>query len=327
MDIPEQRTRGARGGTIVCMALNCGVDKVYDCPGFGLRGIFQPRRAVTCTGGKAVNQARMAHTLGARVLVCGFAGGLVGDQTRRELSVEGIAHSFEPTQDESRLAITVLDAAAGTHTEVNEWGPHVSPQELGRLLGRYESLLPGASLVSFAGSAPIGVPRDIYGTMVAMARSAGVATMLDARGEWLRHGVAAGPTIVKPNQAEMGELLGRPIDGIDAAARAALELCDRGIDRVVVTLGAEGALCVEARERRVVRAWLPPIPVLSAVGSGDAFAGALAAGFACGEALAESVRRGIACGAASAQRLGPAFVSLDEVDALAEGATMERVIL
>jgi len=305
---------------VLCVALNCGIDKVYDCRGFGLKGIHQPKRSVTCIGGKAVNQARTVRTLGIGVLVTGFAGGAVGEAARQQLRCEGIEHDFQPTQDESRLAITILDSATDTHTEVNEWGSHVSTAELAGWLSRYEELLGRASLVSFAGSAPPGVPRDIYRRTIAMARARGIDTMLDARGDWLRSGLEAGPDVVKPNQAELGELLGAAPRTLEETARAALALCARGVRQVVVTLGADGA--VAARDGRAVHGRIDPVPAISAVGSGDALAGALAAGWVRGEPIEDALRRGIACGAASALRLGPAFVDVDEVQELCQRVRM-----
>lgn len=310
-------------GRVLCVALNCGIDKVYDCRGFALSGIHQPARWLTCAGGKAVNQARMLHALGADVLVTGLAGGFVGRATEDQLRCEGIRHDFERVQDESRLAITVIDPERGVHTEVNELGPHVTSRELAAFVERYDRLLVNACLAAFAGSAPPGVGPSVYGELIRRAKARGVATFLDARGEWLRQGVEAGPEIVKPNQAELGQLLGATPAGISETARAAAELCARGIRQVVVTLGAEGALGVS--EGVAVRGWLEAVPVESAVGSGDAFAAALSAGWVRGEPLDESLRRGIACGTASAMRLGPAFVTPGEVDCLAGRVRMERV--
>ncbi|HQK93671.1 MAG TPA: 1-phosphofructokinase family hexose kinase [Armatimonadota bacterium] len=322
-DLAQTGKRPHARERVLCVALNCGIDKVYDCRGFALTGIHQPARWLTCAGGKAVNQARMLHALGIDVLVTGFAGGFVGRATEDQLRCEGIPHDFERVQDESRLAITVIDPERGVHTEVNELGPHVTSNELADFIERYSCLLADVCLAAFAGSAPPGVGPSIYGQLIRMAKARGVATFLDARGEWLRQGVLAGPDMVKPNQAELGHLLGRVPSGIREMALAAAELCARGVRQVVVTLGADGALGVS--EGVALHGWLEPVPVESAVGSGDAFAAALSAGWVRGAPLEESLRRGIACGTASAMRLGPAFVYRDEVDCLADRVRMEPV--
>ncbi|HOS95985.1 MAG TPA: PfkB family carbohydrate kinase, partial [Armatimonadota bacterium] len=94
-DLAQTGKRPHARERVLCVALNCGIDKVYDCRGFALTGIHQPARWLTCAGGKAVNQARMLHALGIDVLVTGFAGGFVGRATEDQLRCEGIPHDFE----------------------------------------------------------------------------------------------------------------------------------------------------------------------------------------------------------------------------------------
>ena len=71
---------------------------------------------------------------------------------------------------------------------------------------------------------------------------AGAAVYLDAEGELLRQGVTAGPALIKPNQAELSGVMGRPLTTEDETIRAAQELLAQGVGCVAVTMGAGGAL-------------------------------------------------------------------------------------
>jgi ribokinase len=74
-----------------------------------------------------------------------------------------------------------------------------------------------------------------------------------------------------PNQTELALLSGRPVTTTAEAVAAARVLIARGIERIVVTLGADGALYVDATEERHV----PSIAVdaVDTTGAGDAFIG------------------------------------------------------
>jgi sugar/nucleoside kinase (ribokinase family) len=99
---------------------------------------------------------------------------------------------------------------------------------------------------------------------------------------------------------------------IGSAVQAAL---DEGAQRVAVTLGAGGALVAERSG-----AWRVagvPIDVVSTLGAGDVFHGALLASLLDGGSLAESARRACAAAALSCRALDgrAAIPTRDELDA------------
>src|SRR5690348_14565331 len=70
--------------------------------------------------GKAVNAARVVHTLGRDVVVTGFAGGARGKALVEDLESSGVVHDFVWTPAETRQCITVIDRSNGTATELVE---------------------------------------------------------------------------------------------------------------------------------------------------------------------------------------------------------------
>ena len=50
-------------------------------------------------------------------------------------------------EGESRTSTAVVDPTGNTYTEINEWGPSVTEQELGVLLDKLHYLTQGAELV------------------------------------------------------------------------------------------------------------------------------------------------------------------------------------
>ena len=87
-------------------------------------------------------------------------------------------------------------------------------------------------------------------------------------------------TLFMPNQTELAELTGLPVESEDEVAEAARTLVDRGVEAVVVTLGARGALLVTASGRERIE----PVAVeaVDTTGAGDAFIGSFANYFAAG---------------------------------------------
>ena len=109
----------------------------------------------------------------------------------------------------------------------------------------------------------------INAELIRILRDEGAKPVLDSAGPPLAHGVAAGPYLIKPNRREAEALLGIPLDTDDALREAVRRLSGYGIPIVALSLGAGGAIC--ACDGMAWRAEVPPVAVLSTVGSGDAF--------------------------------------------------------
>ena len=169
--------------------------------------------------------------------------------------------------------------AAGESRQVTELvEPAVTARdtEQERFAVAYDRLLKQASVVVIAGSAIGAAHREVYAQMVLRAHRCGVPTLLDAYHGHGRAALAAAPSIIKVNRAELAELAGTAVDTDAARVAAYRGLCDRyGVRWVIVTAGGEG---IEAYDgKRLLRAAAPTVPVVNPIGSGDAAAAGVAA--------------------------------------------------
>lgn len=74
----------------------------------------------------------------------------------------------------------------------------------------------------------------------------GVKSALDTVGMAMKIGVAAGPTVIKPNVAELSELFETELPSLESVVAAARKLVANGVSYVVVSMGEEGAMFVTA---------------------------------------------------------------------------------
>jgi len=176
---------------IVTVTLNAAMDRTLLVPSFNLGHRHRASQAVASAGGKGLNVARALRGLGVPVVATGFVGGRTGTQIGDDLMNEGILNDFVRIEGESRTSTAVLDPIADQYTEINEWGPEVSADELGRFREKLEYLTQGAEFVVFAGSLPRGVDPAFYGELVRDLAKQQVLTVLDTEGEPLRLGVGA----------------------------------------------------------------------------------------------------------------------------------------
>lgn len=164
-------------------------------------------------------------------------------------------------------------------------------------------MLPEHDWFVLSGSAPAGVPPDYYADLIRQLKAAGKQVVLDSSGEPLRQGIAAAPWAIKPNIAELEELVGHPLPDLAAVIQAARHLVEQGMGCVVVSMGSEGALFVTAEE--CLQAIPPAVEVKSTVGAGDAMVAGFVAGRMRGASLSECARLATACALGALTQLGP----------------------
>ena len=279
--------------------------------------------------GKAVNAARVLHAVGVATLYLGQIGGGRGRQFRDDLDARGVPHDLIEVPQPTRLCVTVVDRGRRQGTELIEEAGDVDAAVAEALLDRLASHLSAGDVgaVVMSGSLAGGVPEDFYARATRAAKKVGAAVVLDARGGPLRAALGEGPTVAKPNRAELAATVGRPVDSRSAFHEAMAMLRERGAEWVVCTRGRDGATVCGPGAEGGTAYWdvtTPAIESVNPVGSGDAFAAGLAAGLARGVAMPDACRYAAACGAANAEDLLAGQVRAARVAELVGGARVRE---
>lgn len=308
---------------IVTVTLNVAVDKSYviDTP---LR-VGEVMRVKTCSntaGGKGLNVSKVIRLCGEEILATGFCGGFNGAYVEKMLEEKGVKSRFVHVKGETRSCINIL-AGDHTSTEFLEPGAPVEEEEVDAFLLQFQNLLKGCDVVTMSGSAPQGVPADIYGRMIRMGREAGVKMILDTSGAYLTEGCKALPYLIKPNQDEIAQLLGRKTDREKEMIEAAVELHRRGIPYVILSLGSKGALAV--CEDGIFRAVPPTVTAVNTVGCGDSMVGAMAVAIRRNMAPQEMMRYACAVSAANAMNLETGYFRQEDLEAVYPRIVVEQI--
>lgn len=304
---------------ITTVTLNTALDIIYNVPSLRVDQVHR-LPGITVPGGKGINAARVIHILGESVTATGFIAGFNGQKMQHLLQQEGVACECIEAQGETRLAITVLDQAQHTQTEfIEQASSYVTAESLTLLEQKIQQLSSRSSWVLFSGSIPQGCPPDLYATLIQIAQASGARTALDASGEALHYGIQACPDLVKPNEDEACAWAGiAPADSYsDQTLNDVLtSMLDHGVKTAAISLGKKGAIAAQGNER--YRLTVPPLDIISALGSGDAMAAGMVTAASRGADLAEMLRYGSACGSACALQQVAGKVNLHDVEQIYE---------
>jgi len=330
--VRAQRLEGERPrwhrSRLVVAGPNLTIDRTASLPLLRPGDVLRTREVAVTPGGKGVNVVRAATALGIPALLAGFLPGRLGQVAAAMLADEAIAVAGVATVGELR-STSVLMEDDGRVTVINEPGPTVSAQDWEALEGVVAGeLADRAAVLVCSGSVPPGTPADAFARLAALARTAGIAVLIDAKGPLLGAALAAGPDMVTPNLAEAEGVLGGgdapegvDVDPAEARARAvaaATGLRAAGARAAVVTAAAAGAAVASADKTRWIPA--PRVAVRNPIGAGDALTAGVAAALTRGLPPLAAAVEGVAAASASVEhhRAG----SLDPARAAALAATL-----
>ena len=263
-------------------------------------------------GGKGANQAVAACLCGARVsMVARVGDDLFGPATLVNFTSRGIeaGHVLVTPGVASGVAPIFVDSAGQNRILV--------------VKGANDCLLPAdidaaADVLRQADCLvlQLEVPLETVYYALRLARRLGVRSILNpAPGQPLDLAELANADYLIPNETEAEALSGMPVTDLDEARACALRLLESGVQRVIVTLGANGALC--ASRDAVVHVKAHRVNPVDTTGAGDAFIGSFACFLAGGCNESEAVARANVYAALSTLHVGTqrSFATRDRFEA------------
>ncbi|HEY1943014.1 MAG TPA: ribokinase [Roseiarcus sp.] len=251
-------------------------------------------------GGKGANQAVAAAKLGAEVtMVTAVGDDMFADNTIKNLADLGIETTFvRRVAGRSSGVAPIMVEPDGENSIFIVKGANadLSPADVeraGEALKRCDLIL-----------LQLEVPLETVYAAIEFGRRHGVRTVLNPApatpaldAEKVRH-----VSYFIPNETELAILAGMPVGSEAEVEAAARSLVDKGIDAVIVTLGARGALLVTASgAKRIASARVEPVDT---TGAGDAFVGAFARYHAAGLDLEAALAKAVRYAADSVTRRG-----------------------
>ncbi|MFG0927631.1 ribokinase [Pseudomonas putida] len=254
----------------------------------------------TVPGGKGANQAVAAARLGGSVAMIGNVGDDdYGRQLHRALYVEGIDCQGVSTCPgvSSGVALITVDAASQNCIVIIPGANGLlTPQSV----RRFDALLQAAEVII----CQLEVPASTVAWTLARGYELGKQVILNpapATGplpaEWFAH-----IDYLTPNESEAEALTGVAVTDQDSARRAGERLLQLGAGKVIITLGAQGALLVAGQGHQHYPA--PHVQPLDTTAAGDTFIGGFAAGLVRGLGEGEAIIFGQRAAALSVTRAG-----------------------
>ena len=284
-------------------------------------------------GGKGINVSVMLAELGVDSTAMGFISGFTGRALEEGLQKQGIRTAFvglDESEGITRINMKIKSEGENglTETEINGQGPNITSEAVEMLFGRIGELSDNDILI-ISGSIPASMPEDTYEQILARLSSDSkngnpggseradgckgtrIPVVVDATGDLLLNVLAYRPFLIKPNNDELAEMLGSPMDETDQIIEGAKQLRARGARNVIISRGSKGAVMVTETDEVIVQ---DPIlgKTVNSVGAGDSMVAGFIAGYIKENDYTYALKLGTAAGSATA--CSPGLASRDEIE-------------
>ncbi len=246
----------------------------------------------TAAGGKGANQAVAAARAGGDVTFIARIGtDMFGERAVKGFIADGIniEHVVRDGDVPSGVALIFVGAAGENSIAV---ASGCNSRLMTSDVTAAKDAIVSAGILLMQLEVPIGTVR----AAAELASGSGVPVILNpAPAQPLGDDLLGHITILTPNEHEVLRLTGVAVTDEASAQAAADALMARGVDTVLITLGARGAYVANADYRGIVPSFT--VEAVDTTAAGDVFNGVLAASLADGGPLIDAVR--FACGAAA----------------------------
>jgi 1-phosphofructokinase len=286
---------------IVTVTPNPSVDRTVFIDALLPGQILRSTRSWSEPSGKGVNVALALGAHGLPAMAVLPIGGPAGAHLTEMLNQAGLRYEPVPITGDIRINISLIQPD-GVVTKINEQGPSLSETEGQALIDAAGADAQPGEWLAGCGSLPRGVDDSYYTRLVEAGHKAGARVVIDTSGPALNKALPAGPDLIKPNAGELAEAAGGSITTLGDVIDAAHELRARGAAAVLVSLGPDGAVLVDASG--ALHGTAPVDSVVSTVGAGDAL---LAGYLAVRSNTHEALGLALAWGAAAVQHHGTLF--------------------
>ena len=261
-------------------------------------------------GGKGINVSGVLAQLDCPSVALGFVAGETGAWLERGLAAQGLKTDFiHLEQGMTRINVKIK---AGQETELNGAGPDIPESAVQQLEAQLDTLGEDDILI-LAGSIPKSLSQNTYERLLARLDGKGVRCVVDATRDLLVNVLPYRPFLIKPNNHELGEIVGRELTSDEEIITAARSLQEKGARNVLVSMAGDGALLVD-EQGQTHRIGCPKGKVVNSVGAGDSMVAGFVAGWMQTKSYAFALRLGTACGSATAFSLG--LATKEKIDEL-----------
>lgn len=286
---------------ILTICPNPSIDCTIELDDLNVGMLNRIESKVETYSGKALNVAVGVARLGEKSFATGFMFENHGRMFEHVLDKENVKHRFVYNKGNARTNYKIIDKRSML-TEINDRGEVVCKEKQDELIQLIKGLDVKYDVAVMSGSLPKGVESSYYGEVLS-AISKDVKVIVDTEKSNMLSAIGSREIFMaKPNLRELESFAGESVIDLKDMVRAAQKYIDKGVENVLVSLGADGAILTDGKESYYCKS--ASVAVNSTVGAGDCMVAAACVGLLGGVPMHELLKMSVAAGTAAVTTSG-----------------------
>jgi 1-phosphofructokinase len=309
---------------IITVTANTAIDLFIEVEGLWASDNILAKNSIDFACGKGINVAKAIESLNNQVSCLGFAGN-ESIAVFNAISTGLLQVNLITVAGKTRTNITLFDSADDKETHIRTTGFTVTDDDCQKLVENIDACAEPGDIVILSGSLPPGAPENLYQTIIELCHSKATISFLDASGTSLMSGIKTRPYLIKPNQQELEDIIGKALPNKKSIVDAARAIIDEGVQWVYISRGDKGAIAVS--EKLALAACVNNVPgkIVSKIGCGDAMVAGLAVATLGSLNLIDCLKLGIACGTANLFSREPGRFDKNSLSEIADHLIIRRI--
>ena len=309
---------------IYTVTLNTAVDRIVQIDGILTRKANnKTKHAKYDIGGKATHVSVALSAMGIENIATGVVGGLKGELMVNLMKAKGVnCHFFDQPGAQTRESIILVDESGQGSYMITEKGFELSPSSIKQLVDFLSNNVTSTDIVVFAGSPPPGFSLEQYESLLAIVKKNQAKLVVDASGDFLTTALKQQPYLVKPNEFEFQEFVGKKLHSIDDFIEE-LQSLKTNIDIWIVSLGKRGSIAKYKDHIYVVTP--PEVKEVNETGAGDFYVSGLVAKIYQEDTIENTLLFASAVGASKAMQTESSNFDLEQVNEIIKKCEMRKI--
>ncbi|MBE7043283.1 MAG: 1-phosphofructokinase family hexose kinase [Ruminococcaceae bacterium] len=222
--------------------------------------------------GKGINLSRALVSYGVENTAITVVGTENGEEFLKDLEEAGISYLSVEAQGRIRENLTVHSPDT-PETRISFEGFQTDDG----ILHQMKNLMPcdADTIVTFTGRIPMGISKQGVISFLKEIKETGAKLVIDCNSFTMDELLSLQPMMIKPNQQEISQLVGKELEP-EQAFELAKQICEKGIDHVLISFGGKGM--VYSGIWGQYRILVPEEEIVSTVGAGDSTVAGFLAG-------------------------------------------------
>ena len=281
---------------IYTLTVNPSLDYISKIKDFNIGEINRSYEEKIVAGGKGINVSTILNRLGMDTIALGFLAGFIGKEIERKVKENQIETDFIYLhQGNSRINMKIKSNEI--ETEINAGGPLISKKEIALLFDKIKEMRAGDILV-LAGSIPRSLDTIFYASIIKEIQDKDILVVVDSTDDLLLKTLKFHPFLIKPNKAEIEEIVKKELKTKEDMIEAANYLQQLGARNVLISLGSKGAILI-TELNQVYFEEAKQGMVINSTGAGDSMVAGFLYGYLVEKTYEAGLKWGVACGSAT----------------------------